>query len=230
MPFPHDPRDELSIYDVPQDRASADCRGDQRRSPLHPGPGSVPGHRCGCPERGTRNGRWRFPQRRLSDCDGPQELGGYTYVGDNPVTFSDPTGQEIGSKPNSCQYDLANCPKKVQKEVGYDPKTGRADYRRGTVVRRTSTKKTLSTTIVCGRICVVTKESTAKKKADEAARKAERKRLANAVDRTVSYLGDHLTAGVTGCMVVCVGAQVAQGGLWPSVGGLGFGGFGKLVG
>lgn len=160
----------------------------------------------------------------------PQELGGYTYAGDNPVTFSDPTGQEIGSKPNSCQYDLANCPKKVQKEVGYDPKTGRADYRRGTVVHHTNTKKTLSTAIVCGRVCVVTKENAEKKKADDAARKAERKRLANAADRTVAYLGDHLAAGVTGCMVICVGAQVAQGGLWPSVGGLGFGGFGKVVG
>ena len=68
------------------------------------------------------------------ESDSPQELGGYAYAGDNPVTFSDPTGREIGSRPNSCEYDLANCSKKVQKEVGYDPKTGLADYRRGTAV------------------------------------------------------------------------------------------------
>ncbi|MFC4591015.1 RHS repeat domain-containing protein [Sphaerisporangium corydalis] len=58
--------------------------------------------------------------------DQSQSLNGYSYGNDNPATFSDPTGEEIGSKPNSCQYDLKYCTKKVQEDVGYDPKTGRA--------------------------------------------------------------------------------------------------------
>ncbi|MEV1174529.1 RHS repeat-associated core domain-containing protein, partial [Nonomuraea sp. NPDC049784] len=56
--------------------------------------------------------------------DQGQSLNGYSYGNNNPATFSDPTGEEIGSKPNSCQYDLRYCSKDVQEEVGYDPKTG----------------------------------------------------------------------------------------------------------
>lgn len=55
--------------------------------------------------------------------DQSQSLNGYSYGNSNPVTFSDPTGEEIGSRPNSCQYDLKYCSKKVQKQVGYNPKT-----------------------------------------------------------------------------------------------------------
>jgi hypothetical protein len=88
----------------------------------------------------------------------------------------------------------------------------------------------VSPTIVCGKVCVATKESAEKKRADEAARKAEQESLANAANRTLAYLGAHLAAGGTFCWVLCGGAQVAQGGLWGSVGGLGFGGFGKVVG
>ncbi|MCC5575898.1 RHS repeat-associated core domain-containing protein [Microtetraspora sp. AC03309] len=56
--------------------------------------------------------------------DQSQSLNGYSYGNNNPATFSDPTGEEIGSRPNSCQYNLRNCSKKVQKQVGFDPKTG----------------------------------------------------------------------------------------------------------
>ncbi|MDH6521836.1 RHS repeat-associated protein [Streptomyces sp. SAI-090] len=66
------------------------------------------------------------------DASDAQSLNGYSYADNNPETLADPTGLEIGSRPNSCQYDLSNCPKKVQKEVGYDPKTGTADPSRGT--------------------------------------------------------------------------------------------------
>ncbi|MEV4461210.1 RHS repeat-associated core domain-containing protein [Microbispora sp. NPDC049633] len=55
--------------------------------------------------------------------DQAQSLNGYSYGNNNPVTFSDPTGEEIGSRPNSCRYSLANCSKKVQQSVGYNPKT-----------------------------------------------------------------------------------------------------------
>ncbi|WP_069466074.1 RHS repeat domain-containing protein, partial [Actinacidiphila rubida] len=57
------------------------------------------------------------------DTTDPQSLTGYAYSDNNPVRFSDPAGTEIGSKPNSCQYDLKYCDKKTQKAVGYDPKT-----------------------------------------------------------------------------------------------------------
>jgi len=80
-------------------------------------------------EAGT--GRFISVDPVLSAADG-QSLNGYTYADNNPVTLSDPTGNEIGSRPNSCQYDLANCSKKVQKEVGYDPSTGLADPSKGT--------------------------------------------------------------------------------------------------
>ncbi|MFG3295572.1 RHS repeat-associated core domain-containing protein [Streptomyces sp. NPDC048179] len=63
----------------------------------------------------------------LLTLDQHQSLNGYTYGNNNPTTFADPTGTEVGSKPNSCQYDLKYCDKKTQKEVGYDPSTGRAN-------------------------------------------------------------------------------------------------------
>ena len=43
---------------------------------------------------------------RSSTATDPQQINGYTYANNNPLTFSDPAGTEIGSKPNSCQYDL----------------------------------------------------------------------------------------------------------------------------
>ncbi|GGM12355.1 type IV secretion protein Rhs [Streptomyces fumigatiscleroticus] len=72
----------------------------------------------------------------------PQQMHGYTYADNNPLTHSDPAGTEIGSRPNSCQYSLANCDKKTQQEVGYDPKTGTTDYKRGTIYKRQHAKKT----------------------------------------------------------------------------------------
>ncbi|MFC7383053.1 RHS repeat-associated core domain-containing protein [Sphaerisporangium rhizosphaerae] len=59
--------------------------------------------------------------------DQSQSLNGYSYGNQNPATFSDPTGEEIGSRPNSCQYDLKYCDQATQDAVGYDPKTGTAD-------------------------------------------------------------------------------------------------------
>ncbi|MFD8718295.1 polymorphic toxin-type HINT domain-containing protein [Streptomyces sp. NPDC059629] len=66
----------------------------------------------------------------------PQQMHGYTYADNNPLTYSDPAGTEIGSKPNSCQYDLKYCSKHEQQEVGYDPKTGTSDYHRGNIYKR----------------------------------------------------------------------------------------------
>ncbi|MCX5562898.1 RHS repeat-associated core domain-containing protein [Streptomyces sp. NBC_00038] len=63
----------------------------------------------------------------------PQEANAYSYAANNPIAYSDPSGLEIGSRPNSCQYSLANCSKKTQKEVGYNPKTGVTDYKKGTL-------------------------------------------------------------------------------------------------
>lgn len=45
----------------------------------------------------------------LLELDKHQTLNGYTYGAQNPTTFSDPTGREIGSKPDSCQYDIKYC-------------------------------------------------------------------------------------------------------------------------
>ncbi|WP_078532381.1 RHS repeat-associated core domain-containing protein [Streptomyces hokutonensis] len=64
----------------------------------------------------------------------PQSLNGYSYAGQNPATYADPAGTEIGSRPNSCQYDLKYCDKKTQQAVGYDPKTRTVDYTKGTQV------------------------------------------------------------------------------------------------
>ncbi|MEU6416118.1 RHS repeat-associated core domain-containing protein [Streptomyces spiralis] len=64
----------------------------------------------------------------------PQELNAYSYSVNNPVNYSDPSGLEIGSKPNSCQYDIKYCDQKTWDEVGYDPTTGTSDYHRGCAV------------------------------------------------------------------------------------------------
>ncbi|MFJ9710558.1 polymorphic toxin-type HINT domain-containing protein [Streptomyces sp. NPDC101234] len=66
----------------------------------------------------------------------PQQMHGYTYADNNPLTYSDPAGTEIGSRPNSCQYDVKYCSKHEQEEVGYDPKTGTSDYHRGNIYKR----------------------------------------------------------------------------------------------
>ncbi|NEB02593.1 polymorphic toxin-type HINT domain-containing protein [Streptomyces sp. SID13726] len=71
----------------------------------------------------------------------PQQMHGYSYADNNPLTYSDPAGTEIGSRPNSCQYSLANCSKHTQKEVGYDAKTGTTDYRRGNIYKRSQAAK-----------------------------------------------------------------------------------------
>lgn len=71
----------------------------------------------------------------------PQQMHGYSYANNNPLTYSDPAGTEIGSKPNSCQYDLSKCSKKTKKEVGYDDKSGTVDYRRGTIYKRAHAAK-----------------------------------------------------------------------------------------
>ncbi|MFC9962309.1 RHS repeat-associated core domain-containing protein [Streptomyces nigra] len=64
----------------------------------------------------------------------PQEVNAYSYAANNPVAHSDPSGLEIGSRPNSCQYSLENCDRATQDAVGYDRKTGKVDYTRGTAV------------------------------------------------------------------------------------------------
>ncbi|WP_371659829.1 polymorphic toxin-type HINT domain-containing protein [Streptomyces sp. NBC_00280] len=71
----------------------------------------------------------------------PQQMHGYAYANNSPLTYSDPAGTEIGSKPNSCQYSLANCSKSTQKEVGYDAKSGTTDYRRGNIYKRSQAAK-----------------------------------------------------------------------------------------
>ncbi|KPI17822.1 RHS repeat-associated core domain containing protein-containing protein [Actinobacteria bacterium OK074] len=64
----------------------------------------------------------------------PQETNAYSYAANNPVVYSDPSGLERGSKPNSCQYDLKYCDKETQDAVGYDPKTQKVDPTWGTAV------------------------------------------------------------------------------------------------
>jgi RHS repeat-associated protein len=71
----------------------------------------------------------------------PQQMHGYTYADNNPLTHSDPAGTEIGSRPNSCQYDVKYCSKHQQQEVGYDPKTGTSDYHRGNIYKRQQARK-----------------------------------------------------------------------------------------
>ncbi|MEW1773110.1 polymorphic toxin-type HINT domain-containing protein [Streptomyces sp. NPDC086777] len=73
--------------------------------------------------------------------DDPQQMHGYSYANNNPLTYSDPAGTEIGSKPNSCQYDIKYCSKHEQEEVGYDSKTGTSDYRRGNIYKRSQAAK-----------------------------------------------------------------------------------------
>ncbi|MFE4822174.1 polymorphic toxin-type HINT domain-containing protein [Streptomyces sp. NPDC056704] len=71
----------------------------------------------------------------------PQQMNGYAYANNNPLTYSDPAGTEIGSKPNSCQYDVKYCSKHQQQEVGYDAKTGTSDYHRGNIYKRSHAAK-----------------------------------------------------------------------------------------
>ncbi|MEY9993608.1 RHS repeat-associated protein [Streptomyces sp. V4I8] len=77
----------------------------------------------------------------VMDLTDPQQINGYNYANNNPVTLSDPTGTEPHGDP--CWYSLADCPKSVQESVGYDPKTGTADparaKRKKTVVTPTTT-------------------------------------------------------------------------------------------
>ncbi|WP_405566586.1 hypothetical protein OG317_00080 [Streptomyces sp. NBC_01167] len=57
--------------------------------------------------------------------DDPRQHNAYAYSNNNPVSLTDPAGTEIGSAPNSCQYDLKYCSKPDQEAVGYNPKTNK---------------------------------------------------------------------------------------------------------
>ncbi|MFJ9823669.1 polymorphic toxin-type HINT domain-containing protein [Streptomyces sp. NPDC101160] len=41
--------------------------------------------------------------------DDPQQMQGYAYANNSPVTLSDPTGLEIGSTPGTCSWDIKYC-------------------------------------------------------------------------------------------------------------------------
>ncbi|MGC0406721.1 hypothetical protein RKD27_009365 [Streptomyces sp. SAI-126] len=170
----------------------------------------------------------------IFEATSPQELGGYTYSGDNPVSSSDPTGMESCGPVHFCSgnngtygtYHAENDPgSKKYKGSSHYCDTHKCSSE--TTPKKKSSS--LSTAIVCGRVCVVTKENAEKKKEDEAAAKAERARLASAADKSLGYLDGHIGAGFTVCWVLCGGGQYAHGGAWGSIGGLGFGGFGKAV-
>ncbi|MEV4334159.1 RHS repeat-associated core domain-containing protein [Streptomyces sp. NPDC049597] len=45
----------------------------------------------------------------IMHADDPQQMQGYAYANNSPVTFSDPTGLEIGSTPGTCSYDVKHC-------------------------------------------------------------------------------------------------------------------------
>ncbi|WP_370412392.1 polymorphic toxin-type HINT domain-containing protein [Streptomyces fradiae] len=61
----------------------------------------------------------------LLSLDQHQSLNGYAYANNAPVTFSDPTGLEIGSTPGTCSYDVKYCtPDQIS---GKDPNNGSRD-------------------------------------------------------------------------------------------------------
>ncbi|MEU8523651.1 polymorphic toxin-type HINT domain-containing protein [Streptomyces sp. NPDC048577] len=61
----------------------------------------------------------------IIDITDPLQMNGYTYANGNPVTYSDPTGLEIGSTPGTCSYDIKYCtPNQVS---GEDPNNGSRD-------------------------------------------------------------------------------------------------------
>ncbi|GAA3867446.1 RHS repeat-associated core domain-containing protein [Streptomyces lacrimifluminis] len=62
----------------------------------------------------------------LMDLTDPQQINGYNYGNNNPLTFMDPMGTEPHTG-DPCLYDLADCSQEIQDSVGYDPKTGTAD-------------------------------------------------------------------------------------------------------
>ncbi|MDN0200984.1 RHS repeat-associated core domain-containing protein [Streptomyces sp. S.PNR 29] len=63
----------------------------------------------------------------------PQEINAYSYSINNPVAYSDPNGYEPHTG-DPCLYSLRDCPRSVQDSVGYNRKTGKVDYTRGTTV------------------------------------------------------------------------------------------------
>ncbi|MGW1619934.1 RHS repeat-associated core domain-containing protein [Streptomyces sp. NPDC002172] len=73
----------------------------------------------------------------LLDTNDAQSLNGYSYADSNPVTLSDPAGTEIGSKPNSCQYDIKYC---TPEELGKTDKS--SGSKKGGTATTTSTGHT----------------------------------------------------------------------------------------
>jgi RHS repeat-associated protein len=71
----------------------------------------------------------------------PQQMHGYSYANNNPLTYSDPAGTEVGSRTDSCQYDVKFCDKHTKKEVGYNAKTGTVDYYSGNIYKRHAKKQ-----------------------------------------------------------------------------------------
>ncbi|MFE3496148.1 polymorphic toxin-type HINT domain-containing protein [Streptomyces sp. NPDC059175] len=63
--------------------------------------------------------------------DQHQSLNGYSYGNNNPATFSDPSGTEIGSMPNSCQYDIKYCKKEEKGTVSFNSSGQMEDFGHG---------------------------------------------------------------------------------------------------
>ncbi|ROQ23617.1 intein/intein/RHS repeat-associated protein [Streptomyces sp. PanSC19] len=57
--------------------------------------------------------------------DDPLQMNGYTYANNSPVTFSDPTGLELGSTPGTCSWDISYCT--PDQKSGKDKNTGARD-------------------------------------------------------------------------------------------------------
>ncbi|MFB7453269.1 polymorphic toxin-type HINT domain-containing protein, partial [Streptomyces sp. NPDC056194] len=57
--------------------------------------------------------------------DDPLQMNGYAYANNSPVTFSDPTGLEIGSTPGTCSWDIKYCT--PDQESGKDQNNGARD-------------------------------------------------------------------------------------------------------
>jgi RHS repeat-associated protein len=185
-------------------------------------------------------GRFLNPDPLMDPAD-PQQWNGYAYSDDDPINASDPTGKMVydGGATGSVaavettDAQAARNARTWHHEVAHYKSLGYTySYATGSFYNDGSECYGMR---ACVQRPVV--KAIVRKRVDESSTNYEQSFggeansfAARQAKDGSSYADQHLNTGISYCMVLCEGTTYAQHAIWQSVGGIGFGGFGRFAG